>query len=117
MRFTIIDLLILVALVFAVSSGYRRGFWLSLAQYAGLVLGVIIGATLAPVLMVALKLSDGTLRSLMAVLVLVVLGAAGSSVGYWGGEPIRLRVLAGPPSGRIDGIPRALFSPLALRSG
>ena len=47
MRFTIIDLLILVALAFAVSSGYRRGFWLSLAQYAGLVLGVIIGATLA----------------------------------------------------------------------
>src|SRR5437762_13156044 len=91
MRFTIIDLLILVALAFAVSSGYRRGFWLSLAQYAGLVLGVIVGATLAPVLMDAFNLSDATLRSLMAVLMLVVLGAVGSSVGYWVGEPIRLR--------------------------
>src|SRR5256714_3118896 len=116
MRFTIIDLLILVALVFAVSSGYRRGFWLSLAQYAGRVLGVIIGATLAPVLMDALKLSDGTLRSLMAALVLVVLGAAGSSVGYWVGEPIRLRLLARPQSGRIDSITGAVFSGLALLS-
>jgi len=43
-RFTLIDLVILIAVVFAVSSGYRRGFWLSLAQYAGLVLGVVIGA-------------------------------------------------------------------------
>src|SRR5256886_12990529 len=116
MRFTIIDLLILVALVFAVSSGYRRGFWLSLAQYAGLVLAVIIGPTLPPVLMDGLKLSDGTLRSLMAVLVLVVLGAAGSSVGYWVGEPIRLRLLARPQSGRIDSITGAVFSALALLS-
>jgi len=116
MRFTIIDLVIVVALVFAVSSGYRRGFWLSLAQYAGLVLGVVIGAALAPVLLDALNLSDGTWRSLVAVLVLVVLGAAGSSVGYWVGEPIRLRLLARPQSGRIDSIAGAVFSALALLS-
>ncbi|HXL16952.1 MAG TPA: CvpA family protein, partial [Streptosporangiaceae bacterium] len=116
MRFTIIDLIILVALVFAVSSGYRRGFWLSLAQYAGLVLGVVIGAALAPLLMDALNLSDSTVRSLMAVLVLVVLGAIGSSVGYWVGEPIRLRLLARPQSGRVDSIAGAIFSALALLS-
>jgi len=116
MRFTIIDLIILVALVFAVSSGYRRGFWLSLAQYAGLVLGVVVGAALAPVLMDALNVSDSTVRSLMAVLVLVVLGAIGSSVGYWVGEPIRLRLLARPQSGRIDSFAGAVFSALALLS-
>jgi S1-C subfamily serine protease len=116
MRFTIIDLIILVALVFAVSSGYRRGFWLSLAQYAGLVLGVIIGAALAPVLMDALKIADSTVRSLGAVLVLIVLGAVGSSVGYWVGEPIRLRLLAQPQSGRIDSLAGAIFSALALLS-
>src|SRR2546430_17246907 len=109
MRFTIIDLLILVALVFAVSSGYRRGFWLSLTQYAGLVLGVIIGAVLAPVLMDALNLSDATLRSLMAGLVLVGLGALGSSVGDWVGEPIRLRPLAGPQRSRVASIAGAGF--------
>jgi S1-C subfamily serine protease len=116
MRFTIIDLIILVALVFAVSSGYRRGFWLSLAQYAGLVLGVVVGAALAPVLMDALNVSDSTVRSLMAVLVLVVLGAIGSSVGYWVGEPIRLRLLARPQSGRTDSVAGAIFSALALLS-
>jgi S1-C subfamily serine protease len=116
MRFTIIDLIILVALIFAVSSGYRRGFWLSLAQYAGLVLGVIIGAALAPVLMDAFKIADSTVRSLTAVLVLIVLGAIGSSVGYWVGEPIRLRLLARPQSGRIDSFAGAIFSALALLS-
>src|SRR2546428_13771074 len=105
-----------VALVFAGSSGSRRGFCLSLAQYAGLLLGVIIGAALAPVLMDALNLSDSTVRSLMAVLVLVVLGAIGSSVGYWVGEPIRLRLLARPQSGRVDSVAGAIFAALALLS-
>ena len=116
MRFTIIDLIILVAVVFAIGSGYRRGFWLSLAQYAGLVLGVIVGAALAPVVMDALKISDSTVRSLGAVLVLIVLGAIGSSVGYWVGEPIRLRLLAHPQSGRIDSFAGAVFSALAVLS-
>src|SRR6202165_4694584 len=116
MHFTIIDLIILVALVFAVSSGYRRGFWLSLAQYAGLVIGVIVGAALAPVLMDALNISDSTVKSLGAVLVLIVLGAVGSSVGYWVGEPIRLRLLAHPESGRVDSFAGAVFSALALLS-
>jgi S1-C subfamily serine protease len=116
MRFTIIDLIIVVALVFAVGSGFRRGFWLSLAQYAGLVLGVIVGAALAPVLMDALNIADATVRSLGAVLVLIVLGAVGSSVGYWVGEPIRLRLLAHPESGRIDSFAGAVFSALALLS-
>ena len=46
----------------------------------------------------------------------VVLGAVGSSVGYWVGEPIRLRLLARPQSGRIDSVAGAIFSALALLS-
>jgi S1-C subfamily serine protease len=114
-RFTLVDLVILIALVFAISTGYRRGFWLALAQYAGLVLGVVIGATLAPVLMDAVNISGST-RSLGAVLILIVLGAIGSSVGYWVGEPIRLRLLARPRSGRIDSVGGAIFSALAVLS-
>jgi S1-C subfamily serine protease len=114
-RFTLVDLVIVIAVVFAISSGYRRGFWLALAQYAGLVLGVVIGATLAPVLMDPIKLT-GSIRSLGAVLILIVLGAIGSSVGYWVGEPIRLRLLAHPQSGRIDSVAGAIFSALAVLS-
>ena len=114
-RFTLVDLVILIAVVFAISSGYRRGFWLALAQYAGLVLGVVIGAALAPVLMHAINLT-GSPQSLGAALILIVLGAVGSSVGYWVGEPIRLRLLAHPHSGRIDSVAGAIFSALAVLS-
>ena len=116
MRFTLIDLIILIAVVFAISSGYRRGFWLSLAQYVGLVLGVVVGAALAPVVMDALKLNDSTARSLGAVMILIVLGTIGSSVGYWVGEPIRLRLVARPQSGRIDSVGGAVFSTIAVLS-
>jgi S1-C subfamily serine protease len=115
-RFTLVDLVILIAIVFAVSSGYRRGFWLSLAQYAGLVLGVVIGAVLAPVLMDFVNITSSSIRSLGAVLILIVLGAIGSSAGYWVGEPIRLRLLAHPQSGRIDSVAGGIFSAIAVLS-
>ena len=44
----LIDLVILVAAVIGLANGYRRGFWLSLAQYVGLVVGVVLGAASAP---------------------------------------------------------------------
>jgi S1-C subfamily serine protease len=116
MRFTLIDLLIAVAVIFAVSSGYRRGFWLSLAQYLGLVLGVVLGAALAPVLMNAINLQDTGLRSLGGVMVLIVAGTIGSSIGFWVGEPIRLRVLARPQSGQMDSVGGAIFSAIAVLS-
>lgn len=116
MRFTLVDLLILVAIIFAISSGYRRGFWLSLGQYAGVVIGVVVGAALAPVAMNALKINGPTLRSLVAIMILVVTGTIGSSIGFWVGEPIRLRILARPQSGRADSIGGAIFSALAVLS-
>src|SRR5204862_7021664 len=116
MRFTIIDLFIVIAVIFAISSGFRRGFWLSLAQYVGLVVGVIVGAALAPVVMDALNLSSPTARSLVAGMILIVLGTIGSSVGYWVGEPIRLRLIAHPQSGRTDSPGGAIFSTVAVLS-
>src|SRR5437763_88104 len=116
MRSTLIDLFIVIAIIFAVSSGYRRGFWLSLAQYAGLVAGVVVGASLAPVAMNALNLNDPTIRSLVAIMILIVLGTIGSSFGFWVGEPIRLRLLARPRSGRADSLGGAIFSAIAVLS-
>src|SRR3989475_11554709 len=116
MPFTIIDLFIAIAVIVAISSGFRRGFWLSLAQYVGLVVGVVVGAALAPVVMDALNLGNPTARSLVAVMILIVLGTIGSSVGYWVGEPIRLRLIAHPQSGRVDSVAGAIFSSLAVLS-
>jgi len=115
-RFTVIDLIILAAVVFAIGSGYRRGFWLSLAQYAGLVLGVVVGAALVPVVMDGLHVTGPTTRSVGGLLVLVVVGAVGSSVGYAVGEPIRLRLLARPDRARWDSMLGAAFSALAVLS-
>lgn len=116
MRFTLVDLLILVAVIFAVSGGYRRGFWLSLAQYAGLLLGVVVGAALAPVLMNAINLQDTALRSLGGIMILIIAGTIGSSIGFWVGEPIRLRLLARPQSGQLDSVGGAIFSAVAVLS-
>ena len=116
MRFTLIDLFIVIAVIFAISSGYRRGFWLSLAQYAGLVIGVVLGAALAPVLMDALHMTGSTGRSLVAILILIIAGTIGSSIGFWVGEPIRLRLLARPGSGRADSLGGAIFSAVAVLS-
>lgn len=114
MRFTFVDLLIVAAVIFAIGSGYRRGFWLSLAQYAGLVVGVVIGAGLAPVLMDWLGVTGSNLRSLVAIMILIFAGVIGSSIGYWVGEPIRLRLLARPGTGRIDSVAGAIFSAFAV---
>jgi S1-C subfamily serine protease len=116
MRFTLLDLFILIAIAFAVSSGYRRGFWLSLAQYLGLLAGVVAGAALAPLAMDVLDVTGGNARSLGALLILIVMGVVGSSVGYWVGEPIRLHLLSRPSSGRIDSVGGAVFSAVALLS-
>jgi S1-C subfamily serine protease len=114
MRFTLIDLVIAIAVIFAISSGYRRGFWLSLGQYAGLVFGVVIGAGLAPVLTAAVGLTGSTVQSLVAIMILIFAGTIGSSIGYWVGEPIRLRLLARPGSGRVDSVAGAAFSAVAV---
>ena len=116
MRFTLVDIVIVAGVLFAIGSGYRRGLWLSLAQYAGLVIGVVVGAALVPIAMGSLHVTGPTSRSILAVLILLILGAVGSSIGYAVGEPIRVRLLARPDRGRRDSILGALFSAVAVLS-
>ena len=111
-----IDLVIIAAVLIALSSGYRRGFWLSLAQYLGLVFGVLVGAALARFIMDILRVTGGPSRSLGAVIVLIVFGTVGSTIGFWLGEPIRMRLLARPSRGRPDSIGGAIFSAFAVLS-
>lgn len=108
--------MILGALGFAAASGYKRGFWLSIAQYLGLLAGVLVGAAVAPGILDRLHVTGPDSQSIGAVVVLIVAGALGSTVGYWIGEPIRIRVLASPGGGRTDSIVGALFSAAAVLS-
>ena len=89
----LIDLLIVAATVVGLVNGYRRGFWLSLAQYVGLVVGVVLGAAAAGPLLDSLGIHNPVARPLGAVLVLVIGGSLGSSIGFAAGEPIRRQIL------------------------
>lgn len=106
--------MILISLVVGLANGHQRGFWLSLAQYVGLLVGVVAGAALAPMVTHALGITSEVGAPLAAVLVLVVAGSLGSSIGYWVGEPIRARFLAGPTQVGGDRIFGALLSATAV---
>lgn len=112
----LVDLVIVVAVLIAIGSGYRRGFWLSLAQYLGLVFGVLVGASIARFTMDLFHVTGTASRSLGAVVILVVLGSVGSTIGFWLGEPIRIRLLSNPRRGQLDSIGGAVFSAIAVLS-
>jgi S1-C subfamily serine protease len=113
----LIDIVIIIAVLVGVANGYRRGFWLSLFQYAGLVAGVVAGSALAQTVLDALHLTSGGVRPLAAVLVLVISGSLGSTLGFWVGEPVRRafvgRGLARPPEKLAGGLV-SLFTVLSV---
>ena len=110
----LIDFAILIAIIFAAGNGHQRGFWLSLFQYLGLLGGVLLGAALAPAVADLLGIQGAVTRPLTAALVLLVLGSIGSSLGYWLGEPIRLRILELSSRSELDNVLGALFSIIAV---
>lgn len=101
-------------MLFAAGTGHRRGFWLSLFQYLGLVGGVVLGAAVAPLVADFLGIQSSTSRPLIGVVVLFALGSVGSSLGYWLGEPVRRHLLSRRQSGQIDSLLGALFSIVAV---
>lgn len=109
----LVDLTILIAVLIGIGNGYRRGVWLSLAQYVGLVLGVVGAAALAPQLTDVLGITDQAGRALTAALILVVGGSLGSSFGYLLGETIRHRTV-GPHRNEGEAALGAFFSGLAV---
>src|ERR1700674_461974 len=93
MGFDLVDLVILAATVIGIANGYRRGFWLSAAQYTGLVGGVLLGAAAATPVLNYLEIHNPGARPLGAALVLVIGGGLGSSIRFAAREPIRPRSL------------------------
>jgi len=102
------------ATIVGVANGFSRGFWLSLAQYLGLLIGVVIGATAAQPLLDYLGINNPVARPLGAVLVLVIGGSLGSSVGFAAGQPIRHRILKERLHTSTDSIAGAALSAIAV---
>jgi S1-C subfamily serine protease len=110
----LIDIVIAAAVLIGLANGYRRGFWLSAAQYAGLVAGVLLGATAATPVLNYLEIHNTVARPLGAVLVLVIGGSLGSSIGFAAGEPIRRKILRTGVHTSTDSIGGAVLSTAAV---
>ena len=110
----LIDIVIVAAVLIGLANGYRRGFWLSAAQYAGLVVGVLLGATAATPVLNYLEIHNTVARPLGAVLVLVIGGSLGSSIGFAAGEPIRRKILRTGVHTTTDSIGGAVLSAVAV---
>ena len=106
--------MIVAATLIGLANGYRRGFWLSMMQYLGLLAGVLLGAVAAQPLLDYIHVTSPVARPLGAVLVLIIGGSLGSSIGYAVGEPIRKRILRSGRHSTTDSIGGALFSTLAV---
>ncbi|HUY73687.1 MAG TPA: MarP family serine protease [Candidatus Dormibacteraeota bacterium] len=110
----LIDLVIAAAVVIGLANGYRRGFWLSLAQYVGLTIGVVLGALAAGPVLNYLQIDNPTARPLGAVLVLVIGGSLGSSIGFAAGEPVRRGILRAGIHTSTDSIAGTALSAVAV---
>jgi S1-C subfamily serine protease len=110
----LIDLVIVAAVLIGLANGYRRGFWLSLAQYVGLLVGVLLGALAAKPVLDYLQINNSVARPLGAVLVLVIGGSLGSSIGFAAGEPIRRRILRTGVHTATDSFGGAVLSAVAV---
>ena len=106
--------MIAAATVVGMVNGYRRGFWLSLTQYVGLLVGVVLGAAAAGPLLDYIGIHNPVARPLGAVLVLVIGGSLGSSIGFASGEPIRRQILRRGVHTKPDSIGGAVLSTVAV---
>lgn len=106
--------MIVAATLIGLANGYRRGFWLSAAQYLGLLAGVLLGAVAAQPVLDYIRVTSPVARPLGAVLVLVIGGSLGSSIGYATGEPIRRRILRAGIHSFTDSMGGAALSTVAV---
>ncbi len=96
-----LDAFLLVLLILAGLSGFRRGLALQTLSFGGLLVGLAVGAVMAP-LLVGLVESPAA-RATTAVLVLVGFGVAGDAAGWLLGDRLRTRARA-TRFGRADAI-------------
>lgn len=108
----LIDLIVIVACVVGVVTGYRRGALLAVFSFAGLLLGAVVGAHLVDPL--AREFTDGsvTLRVPIALFCVLTLGIIGQLIGGWIGGTLREHV-TWAPAAAVDSVLGALVSLVA----
>jgi S1-C subfamily serine protease len=82
----LLDLIIVVLLILAAATGYRRGAALQLTAYVGLLLGLVAGAVLAP--FVAELAESRLTQAFLAIMTLLVVAGLGDAVGWMVGRSV-----------------------------
>jgi S1-C subfamily serine protease len=106
----LLDILIVIAVAFAMIGGYRRGFWLGLAQYLGALGGILLGARFAPDIVNWFGIVDPAGRQVVALVVIFVGAGVGGSIGFWLVGPLRTWLLSRRVLGTLDSIAGAGLS-------
>ncbi|HEV8426124.1 MAG TPA: MarP family serine protease [Actinomycetes bacterium] len=104
-----IDVLLLVILALAALSGWRRGFAMVLLGYAGLLVGLALGAWAATKVGLLVSADSSVRRLLTAVVVFFLVAAACHAVGNLLGIRVR-SVLAGRWTSRADAVGGAVVA-------
>jgi len=107
----LLDVFIVIALVAAAVSGYRRGASLQLIEYIGLLAGLLAGALLAP--HIASLAASPAIRALLAVAALFGLAMLGGTLGWLLGSRVWAAARRGP-LGRVDAVGGSLVSVAAV---
>jgi S1-C subfamily serine protease len=88
----VLDVVLLCLIALAGISGYRRGLMLQTLAFGGLLLGLVVGALVAPPLA---GLADDTgARAAIAAATLILFAAAGDGAGWFVGHRVRERTRA-----------------------
>ncbi len=110
----LVDIAILVLALLGLVGGYRRGLIPSVAQYGGLIAGVLVTGALSPRVLNALGLYDPNSRPLSAALLLLLGGCLGATIGFWVGEPLRHWVTKNDRPNPLDRFSGGAISLLAV---
>ncbi|MGH2579097.1 MAG: CvpA family protein, partial [Actinomycetota bacterium] len=95
-----LDLVILVLVALAAFAGFRRGALLQLFSYAGLILGLLAGALLAPA--VASQARSDAVQAGIVIAVLLGMAGIGDALGWVAGTSVRARAHRLPAVGTAD---------------
>ncbi|MDR3082129.1 MAG: MarP family serine protease [Streptomyces sp.] len=110
----VVDIAIVVLVLLGLIGGYRRGLIPSIAQYGGLIGGILITGAFSARILDALGLYDPNSRPLSAALLLVLGGCLGATIGFWIGEPIRHWLTRRDRPGGLDRLSGGVVSLLAV---
>jgi S1-C subfamily serine protease len=107
-----VDVAIIAFVLVGAAFGYARGFWLTAFEYAGVIAGFAAAAVVAPRVIEALALDAAGVRLLVALALLSVGAAVGSSVGHLVGEPARRAMQKVRVVGVVDALGGAALTAL-----